>query len=126
MPSDIFVAALGSLLHRLRVQRRYSQAQVGSASEISGSLYSKIESGKHTPSRIVLEKIIKLYDLDESLAIQLEELRSRARNLRCNDAGLPDEIQSLLLEIRQAANALPTRYVRALRREIREVVGVQD
>ena len=112
---------LGDLLRQRRHILRLSQAEVANNAHISVSLYSLIETGKRIASKAVLNDIVATLHFSPAGARKLDLLTAAAKGLAAQNAGLSDEIHSLLLEIRNSANCLPAGYIKALRQEIREI-----
>lgn len=123
MPINIFAAALGVVLKQKRIHRKLSQAQVANTVGISESLYSRFEAGKLVPRQTTFVKLAELLKMDGDIAVRLESFRTSAKGSNEEDAGLPDEIQSLITEIRRAASMMPKAYVLALRKEIKELTN---
>ena len=98
-----------------------TQNCVASLSGVSASLYSLFESGKRIPSAKRLDSISSVLQLDSITRSQINALVANTKGLSVEDAGLSDEAQALLVEIRRAANKLPNQYVMALRKEIHEL-----
>ena len=121
MGTDIYLVALGAVLRYQRSKVKSTQNEVAHKAQISPSLYSLIETGKHVPSQAVLTKVIAALHIETSLTTQINILVAKAKGLQEEEAGLPEEVQALLLEIRNSANLLPTHFVNALRKEIHEL-----
>ena len=121
MTKNIYLVALGALLRDQRSRIKFTQVHVARNSGISPSLYSLVENGIQIPSKPVLMNIASALQVDASVVKQLELLIAKVKGLPDEDSGLPDEVQALMLEIRQSASFLPTHFVNALRREIHEL-----
>ena len=121
MPTNIFAVALGVVLKEKRTHRKLSQAEVAAVVGISESLYSRFEAGKLVPRQTTFAKLAGLLKMDSHIADRLESFRTTAKGSSVEEAGLPDEVQALITEIRHAASVMPKAYVLALRKEIKEL-----
>lgn len=112
---------LGRLLERRRLELPAKRAEIAAAAGISANYYGAIERGNITPPNSTLAKIIRALRIKSDEVNRLLELAARNRGLQPEDAGLPDEVSGLIVDIRRAAPVMPTRFVRELRARIREV-----
>lgn len=112
---------LGRLLERRRLEIFAKRLEIAAAVGISANHYGAIERGSITPPNSTLAKIIRALQLKSDDVTQLQELAALNRGLQREDAGLPDEVSGLIVDIRRAALVMPTRFVRALRARIREI-----
>lgn len=75
----------------------------------------------NAPRQATFAKLAEIVKLDSHIAARLESFRTSAKGSNEEDAGLPDEVQALITEIRRAACMMPKAYVLALRKEIKEL-----
>lgn len=120
-PTALIEKDLGRLLERRRLELSAKRAEIAAAAGISANYYGAIERGNITPPNSTLSKIIQALRIKSDEVNQLLELAARNRGLQPEDAGLPDEVAGLIVDIRRAASVMPTRFVRELRARIREV-----
>ena len=113
--------SLGRLLERRRLELSAKRLEIAAAAGISANYYGAIERGSITPPNSTLAKIIRALQHKSDDVTQLLELAALNRGLQREDAGLPDEVSDLIVDIRRAAFVLPTRFVRELRARVREV-----
>lgn len=112
---------LGRLLEKRRLEISAKRREIAAAAGISENYYGAIERGSITPPNSTLAKIIRALCLKSDDVTRILELAALNRGLRQEDAGLPDEVSGLIVDIRRAAFDMPTRFVRELRARIREV-----
>jgi transcriptional regulator with XRE-family HTH domain len=113
--------SLGQLIEKRRLEISATRLKIAAAAGISANYYGAIERGSITPPNSTLAKIIRALQLKSDDVPQLLELAALNRGLQREDAGLPDEVSGLIVDIRRAAFVMPTRFVRALRARIREI-----
>lgn len=115
---------LGQRLKRRRLELGKAQAEVASASRISASYYSEIESGKSVPPPLArMGEILSVMEFCETESYELIQLAAIARGLAYGEADLPEEVQSLIREIRLHASNLSPRFIKGLQSKIREAIG---
>lgn len=115
--------ALGQRLNARRIEQGKTQAEIASIAGISASYYCEIENSKCIPPpRLRLSKIIIAVGFRDAEARELEKLAAGERGLSRVDAHLPEDVQTLLQEIRKHAHEMPPRFVRGLRTLIRESI----
>lgn len=112
---------LGELLEKCRLEISAKRPEVAAAAGISANYYGAVERGSITPPNSTLVKIIRVLQLSSDDESRILELAALNRGLQREDAGLPDEVSGLIVDIRRAAFVMPTRFVRELRSRIREV-----
>lgn len=112
---------LGELLEKRRLEISAKRPEVAAAAGISANYYGAVERGGITPPNSTLAKIIRALQFSSDDENRILELAALNRGLQREDAGLPDEVSGLIVDIRRAAFVMPTRFVRELRARIREV-----
>lgn len=112
---------LGQLLERHRLELSAKRLEIANAAGISANYYGAVERGSITPPNSTLTRIIQALRIESDEANRLLELAALNRGLQREDAGLPDEVSGLIVDIRRAAFTMPTRFVRELRARIREI-----
>lgn len=112
---------LGQLLEKRRLEIFAKRLEIAAAAGISANYYGAIERGSITPPNSTLAKIIRALQLRSDDVTLLLELAALNRGLQREDAGLPDEVSGLIIDIRRAAFVMPIRFVRELRVRIREI-----
>jgi transcriptional regulator with XRE-family HTH domain len=120
-PTTQIGTELGRILSRRRLEISAERKEIAAAAEISANYYGAIERGSVTPPNSTLAKIIRALRLKSDEVNRLLELAALNRGLQPEDAGLPDEVSGLIVDIRQAAFVMPIRFVRELRTRVREV-----
>lgn len=115
------IANLGGFLTNRRLQIAATRSEIAVAAGISRNYYGAIERGNITPPTSTLARIFGALAVGPDQAKQLHEIAALNRGLHKEDAGLPDEVSSLIADIRRAAFVMPIRFVRELRAKIREV-----
>lgn len=70
---------LGKALRRLRDLAGYTSEEVGAQIEVSGSQVTRIETGERTCSVKAFAALMELYDVDDDMRTELEELAKQAR-----------------------------------------------
>ena len=114
---------LGQHLSAQRIEQGKTQAEIASAAGISASYYSEIENSKCIPPpRIRLSQIILALGFCDLKACELERLAATERGLLYGDANLPEDVQTLIKDIRKHANEMNPRFIRGLRTKIRESI----
>ena len=117
-------AALGQRIKGRRLELGRKQAEVAVSAGISASYLSEIENGKSVPPPPErMAKIFAALEFCDAENYELLQLTAIARGLAYGEADLPEEIQSLIREIRLHANDLSPRFIKGLQAKIREVVG---
>lgn len=120
-PTSQIDTNLGPFLAKRRLEMSAKRKEIAAAAGISENYYGAIERGTITPPNSTLERIVRV------LGLGLDEVARTSRKLppwnrgHKEDAGLPDEVSGLIVDIRRAALVMPTRFVRELRAKIREV-----
>lgn len=120
-PSTQINCELGLILSRRRLEISAERKEIAAAAGISANYYGAIERGGLTPPNSTLAKIIRALRLKSDEVDRLLKLAALNRGLQPQDAGLPDEVSGLIVDIRRAAFIMPTRFVQELRARIREV-----
>jgi len=120
-PTTQSASHLGEFLAKRRVEMAARRSEIASAAGISANYYGAIERGSTTPPNSTLARIVSALGLGVDEMKQLHELAALNRGLLKDDAGLPDEVSGLIADVRRAALAMPTRFVRELRARIREI-----
>jgi transcriptional regulator with XRE-family HTH domain len=120
-PAPQIEKELGQILKRRRLEISAERLEIAAAAGISANYYGAVERGSITPPNSTLAKIIRTLQLSSDDITRLLELAALNRGLQREDAGLPDEVSGLIVDIRRAAFVMPTRFVRELRARIREV-----
>ena len=116
--------ALGQRLNARRIEQGKTQAEIASVAGISASYYCEIENSKCIPPpRLRLSKIIIAVGFRDAEARELEKLAAEERGLSHGDVDLPEDVQTLIQEIRKHANEMNPRFIRGLRTKIREAVA---
>lgn len=121
MPPTQLDTNIGQLLARRRMDICAQRKDIAAAAGISANYYGAIERGSLTPPNSTLARIFHALALEPDAVVQLQELAALSRGLHKEDAGLPDEVSSLIADVRRAAFVMPTRFVRELRARIREI-----
>jgi len=115
--SDTF----GRQLATLRKKQGLSQKAVANAASISNAYYSAIEGdARLPPPRLTLMRLLTALRCSDSASDSLQKLSAVERGRSELDAYLPEEVQTLIVELRKHANTLPPRFVRALQTHVRE------
>lgn len=120
-PTTQTAPRLGEFLAKRRLQIAAKRSEIAAAAAISVNYYGAIERGSVTPPNSTLARILSALALGPDEVNQLHEIAALNRGLRKEDAGLPDEVSSLIADVRRAALVMPTRFVRELRSRIREI-----
>jgi transcriptional regulator with XRE-family HTH domain len=116
--------ALGQRLKRRRLELGRKQGEVAVTAGISASYFSEIENGKSVPPpHERMAKILSALEFCEAETYELLQFASIARGLLYGEADLPEEVQSLIREIRLHANDLSPRFLKGLHAKIREALG---
>lgn len=125
-PSKIVAAPFrefGEKLTYFRCQADVSRAALSQAASISLSYISAIEAGRCPPPRpLVLKRISAVLALSPDCSDEFISLACQVRGLCGEDAALSEDVQYLLRDIRIYSAALPEKFVKALRRMVREAV----
>lgn len=112
---------LGGMLLRRRSTLRLSLNEISVAAGISASYYSSIENSKRIPPPSTLARILYALSFPEAEQREIKQMAAVERGLSPDDADLPDDVQALIAEIRKATAVMPSRFVKALRLQIREI-----
>lgn len=112
---------LGLLIADRRIEANIERAEIASTCKISVAYLGMIERGEVTPPTSTLLKIFAAIDIDSAIADQWLEIAAESRGLCKEDAGLSDELVQLMIALRRASNKLPERFVKELRRMVREI-----
>lgn len=120
-PTSQIDTNLGPFLAKRRLEMSAKRKEIAAAAGISENYYGAIERGTITPPNSTLERIVRVLGLGLDEVARLQEIAALNRGLHKEDAGLPDEVSGLIVDIRRAALVMPTRFVRELRAKIREV-----
>lgn len=109
-----------------RLQKRRSAAglplhKVAAVAQISPGYYSSIENSKRIPPSSTLARILDALGFSEAEKSEIKQVASVERGLSPDDSELPDDVQALITEIRQAAASMPPAFVKAIRSQIREI-----
>lgn len=112
---------LGGMLLTRRSALRLSLNEISVAAGISASYYSSIENSKRIPPPSTLARILYALHFSEAEQREIKQMAAVERGLSPDDADLPDDVQALIAEIRKAAAVMPSRFVKALRVQIREI-----
>lgn len=120
-PAPKIENGLGQLLEKRRLEISAKRLEIAAAAGISANYYGAIERGSITPPNSTLAKIIRALRVKSDEVNRLLELAALNRGLQLGDAGLPDEVSGLIVDIRRAAFVMPTRFVQELRARIREI-----
>jgi len=120
-PAPLDRKKLGKLLEKRRLEISAKRLEVATAAGISANYYGAVERGSITPPNSTLSKIIRALQVSPDEETRILELAALNRRLQRDDAGLPDEVSGLIVDIRQAAFVMPTRFVKELRARIREI-----
>ena len=112
---------IGKILVKRRLEISAERKEIAAAALISVNYYGAIERGSITPPNSTLMRIVCALGLKPDEVTRLQELAALDRGLQKEDAGLPDEVSSLIIDVRRAALIMPARFVRELRSRIREI-----
>ncbi len=116
--------SLGKRLAEKRIEHGKTQAEIAGAAGISTSYFCEIENGKCIPPpRGRLSQLIDAIGFCDAEARELEKLAAEERGLSRNDADLPEDVQTLIRDIRKHANEMNPRFIRGLRAKIREAIS---
>jgi len=75
------------------------------------------------PSRQTLTRILWILALQELGARRIQEKAVVERGFTLEDAELPDDAPALIADIRRYAGKLPSKFLKALKRTVREAVA---
>lgn len=112
---------LGGRLLKQRSAARLSLHKVAVAAQISPGYYSSIENSKRIPPSSTLVRILDALGFSETEKSEIKKVAAVERGLSPDDSELPDDVQALISEIRQAGAVMPPAFVKAIRSQIREI-----
>lgn len=113
--------SLGTHLKQRRLEQGLSEKGVAGIAGISLTYYSAIERGLRIPPANTLDRILRALNFSQEATKEVRVAVAIERGLPPDDAHLPEDIQALMLDIRNAANNMQPRFTKWLRAKIREI-----
>lgn len=120
---DEQVPAFGQLMYERRLALGLTQAALAVRAGMSMSYVSELENSKRLPPpRRTAARLARALEMDRGASDRFIASAVLGRGSERPDAELPSEVRLLITELRMYAFQLPTRFVSALKKRIREVV----
>lgn len=121
-PND-FAAGFGQMLFDRRAALGLTQGEVAARAGLSTGYLSEIENSKRLPPpRRTAVRLARVLELSMSETDRFVASAVLGRGSERPDEELPSEVRLLITDLRVYAFQLPSRFVSALRKRVREVV----